>query len=133
MKLYFCGGASEVGASCILIEIAGQRILLDCGMRMKGDRMPELNLIQQSGGVDEIILSHAHMDHTGVLPVVSTEFPGAAIHCTPPTANLVQVLLGDSIKIMKLSQEEKIPLYERKQVENALERIERHPFASPSL
>ena len=131
MKLFFCGGSSEVGASCILVEIQERRILLDCGMRMKGDRMPDLNMIQQAGGVDAIILSHAHMDHSGVLPVVSTEFPDATIRCTPPTANLVQVLLGDSIKIIKLSQEEEIPLYDRKQVDATLDRIERHPFSTP--
>ena len=131
MKIYFCGGSSEVGASCIFIELNNRRILLDCGMRMKGDRMPDLGLIQQAGGIDGIILSHAHMDHSGILPVISTEFPDAAIHCTPPTANLVQVLLGDSIKIMKLSQEEEIPLYDRKQVDATLDRIVRHPFSQP--
>ena len=70
MKLVFCGGAGEVGASCYLLNIDGKKILLDCGIRMKGgkDFLPDFRRIQELGGVDAIIISHARMDHTGALP-----------------------------------------------------------------
>ncbi len=68
------GGSSEVGASCILLTIAGKRILLDCGIRMTGDALPNLETVRQSGGLDLILVSHAHMDHIGALPIISSAF-----------------------------------------------------------
>lgn len=74
MKIIFCGGAAEVGASCYLLKIDDKNILLDCGIRMKGsDNLPDFRLIQEEGGVDAIIVSHAHLDHSGALPVISRE------------------------------------------------------------
>ena len=82
MKLYFCGGADEVGASCILLEIENKKILLDCGMRMKKDPLPDFQTIKNIGQLDAVILSHAHMDHSGTLPIISSEFPFAKIWMT---------------------------------------------------
>ena len=77
MKVYFLGGAAEVGASCVLVEYGTRRVLFDCGMRMKGDPLPDLALVQQAGGVDAVVVSHAHMDHTGSLPVISDALTNA--------------------------------------------------------
>ena len=121
MKLIFCGGADEIGASCILLEIAGKRILLDCGMRMKGDSLPDLQTIKQHGELDAIILSHAHMDHSGSLPVICSEFSSAKIYMTAPSQALIKVLLFDSIKIMNNDGE--IPKFSKKHVEHLLENI----------
>ena len=122
MKVTFCGGAGEVGASCYLIEVAGKRILLDCGLRMGAarDPLPDLRLIQDQG-VDAIILSHAHLDHSGALPLISREYPLAPIFMTHATADLVRVLLYDSLRIM--DNEGEIPIYAEKHVEQMLERI----------
>ena len=121
MRLFFCGGAGEVGASCILVEIAGKRILLDCGMRMKGDALPDLQTVQDAGGVDAIVLSHAHMDHSGNLPLISSAYPNAQIYMTPPTQALIRVLLYDSLKIMEMDGD--IPVFDKKQVEAMLDRV----------
>ena len=122
MEIKFCGGAYEVGASCIMLEIAGKNILLDCGIRMTGDTLPNLSLIKESGGLDLILVSHAHMDHIGALPIISGEFPNAPIIMTHMTKELVKILLYDSLKIMDLKETE-IPIFSEIHVENMMNRI----------
>ncbi len=124
MQLVFCGGASEVGASCYFIKMDQKNILLDSGIRMKHgqDVLPSFRRIQELGGVDAIIVSHAHLDHTGSLPIISREYPDARIYMTHATKALTQVLLYDSLKIMDRSEGE-IPLYAQKNVEEMLNRI----------
>jgi len=69
--LRWSGG--EVGAPCYLVKIDGKNILLDCGIRLTSskDALPDFRLIQESGGIDAIVVSHAHTDHTGALPAIS--------------------------------------------------------------
>lgn len=127
MNVGFLGGAMEVGASCILIRIADYSILLDCGIRQTGgkDPLPDLRKIQECGGLDAIIISHAHMDHIGSLPVISREYPNAPIYMTSMSADLTRVLLYDSLKLMD-RQEDGIPMYAQKHVLDTLARI--HPI-----
>jgi Cft2 family RNA processing exonuclease len=123
MQLVFCGGAGEVGASCILLRIAGKNIALDAGVRMNAqDSLPALNLIQENGGVDAICVSHAHLDHSGSLPLLSGEYPDARIYMTHATKDLTRVLLADSLKIME-NREAEIPIYAEIHVKNALDRV----------
>lgn len=124
MKITFCGGAGEVGASCYLLHIDEYNILLDCGVRMGNTRepLPDFRLIQEQGGIDAILVSHAHMDHTGSLPIISREYPEARIYMTHATKDLVRVLLYDSLKIMG-SRETEIPVYGKAHVEGMLGRI----------
>ena len=65
MQITFLGGAHEVGASCVYVELDGKKLVFDCGMRMGNvkDTMPDLRLLQERGGVDVIFLSHSHMDN----------------------------------------------------------------------
>ncbi|SHF33184.1 RNA processing exonuclease, beta-lactamase fold, Cft2 family [Caldanaerobius fijiensis DSM 17918] len=123
MKLIFCGGAMEVGASCYLVRVAGKNILLDCGIRMTSnkDSLPDFSLIQDNGGVDAIFISHAHIDHTGALPAISRQYPNARIYMTQPTKDLVRVLLYDSLKIME--REAEIPIYTENHVIDMLDRV----------
>lgn len=124
MKLTFLGGACEVGASCILLSTADKNILLDCGIRQKAnvDVLPDFRTLQHMGGVDTIVVSHAHMDHTGALPIISKEYPNARIYMNNMTKDLIKVLLKDSLKIMG-SRESEIPLYAENDVEGMLDRI----------
>lgn len=124
MRLVCSGGASEVGASCFLLHIDGKNILLDSGIRMKqgGDLLPSFRRIQELGGVDAIFISHAHLDHTGSLPIISREYPNARIYMTHATKALTQVLLYDSLKIMEHNEAD-IPLYAQKNVEEMLSQI----------
>ena len=127
MRVTCCGGAGEVGASCILLEITGKRILLDCGCRIRsGDSLPDLRSIQERGGIDAAVLSHAHLDHSGSLPVICREYPQAPIFMTPSTRDLVRVLLYDSLKIMHREME--IPVFAESHVETMLERIHCHSY-----
>ncbi len=89
MRVTFCGGAGEVGASCILVQIDDKNVVLDSGIRMKGsDPLPSFRCIQELGGVDVFFASHAHLDHTGSLPVISREYPAARIYMTHATKAL---------------------------------------------
>lgn len=122
MKLIFCGGAGEVGASCYLVNIDGKNILLDCGIRLSTskDNLPDFRLIQENGGIDAILVSHAHTDHTGALPAISRQFSNANIYMTHMTKDLTRVLLYDSLKIMERGAE--IPIYAENHVQEMLDK-----------
>ena len=62
MHISFLGGAREIGGSCMLLRIYNKNILLDCGVRQNSskDALPDFKLIQDNGGVDAIVISHAH-------------------------------------------------------------------------
>ncbi|UZW13921.1 MBL fold metallo-hydrolase [Clostridium pasteurianum] len=124
MNISFLGGANEVGGSCILISVSNKNILLDCGIRQSSskDPLPDFKTIQDKGGLDAIIISHAHMDHIGSLPIISKEYPFAKIYTTIMTKDLMKVLLYDSLKIMN-NRELEIPLYAEADVENMMNRI----------
>lgn len=124
MKLSFLGGAYEIGASCILFKIDNKNILMDSGIRQSAakDPLPDFRTIQEMGGVDTIIISHAHLDHIGSLPMISKEYPNARIYMNNMTKDLVRVLLYDSLKIMN-NRDAEIPLYAQADVENMLNRI----------
>lgn len=124
MQLGFMGGAMEIGGSCIYLRTDGKGILLDAGIRQGGskDPIPDFHMIQKMGGVDAILVSHAHMDHTGTLPIISKAYPSAPIYMTAMTADLVRVLLADSLKIMNRSEGD-IPHYTQEDVTAMLNRI----------
>ncbi|MBA5850950.1 MBL fold metallo-hydrolase [Clostridium sp. cel8] len=124
MNISFLGGAREVGGSCILLKINNKNILLDCGIRQGAskDPIPDFKIIQESGGIDAIIVSHAHMDHIGCLPIISKEYPAARIYTNVMTKDLMKVLLYDSLKIMN-NREEEIPLYAESDVKAMLNRV----------
>lgn len=138
MNITFLGGGDEIGASCAIVEIGQNRVLVDCGMRMSGDdRLPDLAAIRNSSKfnhLDAIILTHAHMDHSGALPVLHQNFPNIPIYCTSATRGLVEVLLRDSVKIMRSRSEEEneIPLYAKNSVESLLDVLIPVPFGSPT-
>lgn len=124
MNLHFSGGAMEIGGSCIYVRIAGRGILLDAGIRQSAakDPIPDFRTIQEQGGVDAIIVSHAHMDHIGTLPMISKAYPNAPVYMTVMTAELTRVLLYDSLKIMKYREDE-IPHYSEQDVLAMLGRV----------
>ena len=99
--MYFTalGGAHEIGATCSLIEIGGHRLLVDCGLRLnkQGDEaLPDFSLL---GKVDAVLVTHAHLDHTGSLPLLRRQLPNVPIYMTEPTRNLIEILLFDVARI----------------------------------
>jgi len=102
MKLKFLGAAGEVTGSCLLVEADGVRFLVDCGMFQGGRDAASKNRLayaREIGPIDFVLLTHAHIDHSGLLPRFAWPRHGAglpAIYCTKPTADLVPVMLADS-------------------------------------
>ena len=124
MKFDFLGGALEIGGSAVLVQIDQKNILFDSGIRQGAnkDPLPNFQRVQELGGLDAIIISHAHLDHIGSLPLISKEYPGARIYMNHMTKDLVRVQLYDSLKVMK-NRETEIPLYAEQDVVDTLNRI----------
>ena len=126
MNLRFFGGANEVGASSTLIEIEGVRLLVDAGVRMgsgQDSRLPDFPDFDKVGMPDAVLLTHAHTDHTGALPVLrNLWFEGVKVYWTPATKAITRILLEDGAKQNEREEQEKgkPPLYTRDDVEGAL-------------
>ena len=99
--LTFLGAAQEVTGSCHLLESpAIGRMLLDCGMHQGGDaveRIEDEEFSFDPATIDAVILSHGHLDHSGLLPKLFHEGFAGAILCTRATAELLEVMLTDSV------------------------------------
>jgi len=131
------GGAGEVGASCGILRIGDRRVLIDAGMRPAAragqDRRPALDRLDAEPP-EAILVTHAHIDHTGALPLVSERFPTAPIYCTETTLLLTRLLLADSVRVMEaehLAQEGETPLYTAEVVERTLARVRPVEWAQP--
>jgi len=132
MDLTFFGGAAGIGASCVLVATPGLRVVVDCGIRQgRGDTLPDLGGLQaalQGAAPDAIVLTHAHLDHSGALPLLVQAWPGVRVLCTEPTADLVGILLRDAVKIMGLDRDQEIPLYGKPQVGATLAALKPSPL-----
>ncbi len=131
------GGAGEVGASCGILRIGDRRVLIDAGMRPAAragqDHLPALDRLD-AAPPEAILVTHAHIDHTGALPLVSEMFPTAPIYCTETTLLLTRLLLADSVRVMEaehLTQEGETPLYTAEVVERTLARVRPVEWAQP--
>ncbi len=97
----FYGAAQEVTGSCYLLETIGVgRVLLDCGMHQGGDAVERIGDEQfpfSPADIDAVILSHAHLDHSGLLPKLCREGFSGPIICTRATAELLDIMLRDSV------------------------------------
>ncbi len=101
MKLTLLGGAAEVGRSAVLIETENKRFLMDYGIKIEEFGPAELPLVPHKS-VHEVVISHAHLDHIGFLPMVY-EKDIVPWHATPPTNALAELLIADAMKVTKLN------------------------------
>ena len=104
----FHGAAGTVTGSCFEISGAGKTILVDCGLFQGTRSLERLNyepLPFDVGKIDAIILTHAHLDHSGRLPCLFAHGSKAPIYCTAPTADILKPLLLDSAKLQAASVE----------------------------
>ncbi|MBU1230959.1 MAG: MBL fold metallo-hydrolase [Proteobacteria bacterium] len=109
MKIDFLGAAQAVTGSCYILETGGHRFSVDCGMHQGNAEIEKRNLNvdgYRPSELDFILVTHAHIDHIGLLPrVVSEGFKGR-IYATPPTRDLMQILLLDSAHIQEMEAEQ---------------------------
>jgi metallo-beta-lactamase family protein len=143
LEITFWGAARAVTGSQHLIEINGSRILLDCGL-FQGHRAEAFernrNLPFDPRSIDAVILSHAHIDHSGNIPTLAKGGFRGDIHCTMATADLVSIMLRDSANINAKDVEyinkkhgrrgfpPVEPLYSVEEAENALAYLVAHKY-----
>lgn len=99
MKIKFCGAAESVTGSCHLLTSGGHKILLDCGQFQGGKAQDAKNLEDfpfNPAEIECVVLSHAHIDHCGRLPLLVKKGFKGKIYCTNATADLLDVMLKDS-------------------------------------
>ncbi len=101
MNLSFYGAAREVTGSCYCIDVNGKKILVDCGMQQGQDEKDAQKLPFNATDIDHAILTHAHIDHSGRLPLLVKEGFKGKIYAIEATCNLVSVMLRDSAKIQE--------------------------------
>jgi len=99
MKLSFFGADREVTGSCHCLDVGGKRVLIDCGLIQGRHDDHNLELPFDPAGVDAVILTHAHIDHSGRLPLLTKMGYKGKIIATPATNHLLTVMLRDSAHI----------------------------------
>ncbi|QKK09272.1 MAG: MBL fold metallo-hydrolase [Planctomycetota bacterium] len=147
MRLSFFGAVGEVTGSCTLVETSRARVLVDFGMHQGGHnaearnrRIPPLRAEE----LDAVVLTHAHIDHSGRLPVLIDEGYRGRIHATPATIELCDILLRDSAHIQqgdadRLNRRRKSsgrrpaePLYTETEVGQIMQRFDASHYGKPT-
>lgn len=105
MKLTFIGAAHEVTGSCHFLEANGKNILIDCGMEQGPDLYENQELPIGAESVDYILLTHAHIDHSGMIPMMCKNGFKGEIVTTFATADLCSIMLRDSAHIQEFEAE----------------------------
>jgi metallo-beta-lactamase family protein len=139
MKIKFMGAARTVTGSCFILETGGHRFAVDCGMHQGNAEIEKRNWevdIYEPDRIDFFLMTHAHIDHSGLLPrMVQKGFRGK-IYATTPTRDLLKIMLLDSAHIQEMEalwkskkrlrhgEKNVIPLYTKKDAEETFSRIE---------
>ncbi|MDD4125706.1 MAG: MBL fold metallo-hydrolase [Eubacteriales bacterium] len=135
MKVTFLGATHEVTGSCTLIETQGHKFLVDCGMEQGRDVFENQSLPVSHTELDCVIITHAHIDHSGNLPLLSKEGFKGSVYATEATCSLANVMLRDSAHIQQFEaewrnrkarrsgEEEYVPVYEMKDAEAIIRRL----------
>lgn len=144
MHLTFLGGAGTVTGSKYLVESGARRILVDCGLfqGLKNLRLRNwAPLPVEPATIGSVVLTHAHLDHSGYLPALVRDGYAGRVHCSPATRDLCEILLPDSGFLQEKDAEfanrhgfskhkPALPLYTLGDAERALEHLEPLAFGS---
>ena len=147
MHLEFFGAAGEVTGSCHILHVGSQTLLLDCGMIQGGDTPDERNRQPfpfDAAALDAVILSHAHIDHCGRLPLLCKRGFRGPIHATAACRDLARILLADSASMAERDAERENlkraangnprrvePLYTAADAADTVQRFVVHPYEEP--
>ena len=105
MKLSFYGADQCVTGSCHCLEVNGRKILIDCGLQQGRDEIDNGALPFHPGSIDFVLITHAHIDHTGRVPMLVKQGFQGRILTTRVTANLMDIMLQDSAHIQESDAE----------------------------
>ncbi|MDK2956411.1 MAG: metallo-beta-lactamase family protein [Desulfovibrionales bacterium] len=134
MKITFLGAAQTVTGSCFILETDHVRFAVDCGMHQGNAEIEKRNWdasLYDPKHLDFILITHAHIDHSGLLPKMAQEGFAGPIYTTPPTRDLLEIMLLDSAHIQEMEAEwrnkkkrrhgkkQEAPLYSEKDAEAA--------------
>jgi len=119
IRISILGAGRQVGRSCLFLQTPESRVLLDCGVDVAADEAhayphieaPELEI----GQIDAIILTHAHLDHSGFIPYLFKYGYRGPVYCTAPTRDVAALTLLDYVKIMRSNGRE--PIYSSEDVQ----------------
>ncbi len=142
MKLHFFGAAGEVTGSCTLVETSRARVLVDFGLHQGGPHAESRNIRVppfRASDLDTVVLTHAHIDHSGRLPMLVGEGYTGSIHATPATIDLCGILLRDSAHIQQgdatrlnkrrgKGRKRAKPLYDLSDVERTMDQFVSTPY-----
>ncbi|MGE3076423.1 MAG: MBL fold metallo-hydrolase [Dehalococcoidia bacterium] len=145
LSIAFHGAAGTVTGSRYLVHADDTRVLVDCGMFQGPRELRDLNWMPTPfppNAPEAVLITHAHIDHTGLLPKLVKEGYRGPIYCTPATAEMVRILLLDSAKLQEEDAEyanrkgyskhhPALPLYTTKDVERCLSRIKTVAYRKP--
>ena len=132
MKVTFIGATHEVTGSCSLLQVGGKNILVDCGMEQGEDIFENIEIPVAPSDIDAIVVTHAHIDHTGKLPFLVAHGYSGPIYSTEATRQLCDIMLMDSAHIQEFEaqwrnrkgqrsgEEEFVPLYTTEDVQNTM-------------
>ena len=101
MRVQFIGATHEVTGSCTLLEVNGHYYLIDCGMEQGADIFQNIPLPVAPGQIDAVFLTHAHIDHSGMLPKLYKDGFRGTIYATEATCDLCRIMLMDSAHIQE--------------------------------
>lgn len=133
MRLIFIGADHEVTGSCHVLEVCGRYILVDCGMEQGTDEFETAELPMNIADIDYVLLTHAHIDHSGMLPLLYARGFRGDVIATPATVDLCDIMLKDSAHIQMTEAEWKnrkgqragkepvVPIYDMNDAEGVLE------------
>lgn len=105
MKLEFLGAAHEVTGSCHYLEVGGKKLCVDIGMEQGQHLFESQELPVNAAEIDYILLTHAHIDHTGLLPMLYARGFRGSVYATKATVDLSQIMLRDSAHIQQFEAE----------------------------
>ncbi len=105
MRLVFIGADHEVTGSCHFMEVGGKNFCVDIGMEQGQDLFENQELPVEPSEIDFMLLTHAHIDHTGLLPMLYARGFRGPVYATKPTVELSQIMLRDSAHIQQFEAE----------------------------